>query len=114
MEKMLAKRVCIVTGGGRGIGRATAKLFAQEGGHVVVAEIDEAPAAETIAETRKDGGAAVAAVGDITEEGVPEQIVQTAVDAFGPNIDVVANVAGYTWDGFIHKMTDKQVAGGWY
>jgi 3-oxoacyl-[acyl-carrier protein] reductase len=108
MEKMLDGKICIVTGGGRGIGKATALLFAKEGGKVVISELDADPANETVAEIKKTGGQAVAVVGDITAPGAAEKLIQAAVDAFGPNIDVIVNVAGYTWDSFIHKMTDQQ------
>ncbi len=108
MDKMLDGKICIVTGGGRGIGKATALLFAKEGGRVTISELDREPANETVAEIKKMGGHAIAVVGDITAPGAPEKLIQTTVDAFGPNIDVIANVAGYTWDGFIHKMTDEQ------
>lgn len=108
MEKMLDGKICIVTGGGRGIGKATALLFAKEGGKVAISELDAEPANETVTEIKKIGGQAIAVVGDITAPGAPEKLVQATVDAFGPNIDVIANVAGYTWDGFLHKMTDEQ------
>ena len=108
MEKMLDGKICIVTGGGRGIGKATALLFAKEGGKVAISELDAEPANETVTEIKKIGGQAIAVVGDITVPGAPEKLVQATVDAFGPNIDVIANVAGYTWDGFLHKMTDEQ------
>lgn len=108
MEKMLDGKICIVTGGGRGIGKATALLFAKEGGKVVISELDADPANETVAEIKKTGGQAVAVVGDITAPGAPEKLIQATVNAFGPNIDVIVNVAGYTWDSFVHKMTDQQ------
>lgn len=108
MEKMLDGKICIVTGGGRGIGRATALLFAKEGGKIIVCELDADPANETVAEIKKTGGQAVAVVGDITAPGAAEKLIQATVDAFGPNIDVIVNVAGYTWDSFVHKMTDQQ------
>lgn len=108
MEKMLDGKICIVTGGGRGIGKATALLFAKEGGKVAISELDAEPANETVTEIKKIGGQAIAVVGDITAPGAPEKLVQATVDAFGLNIDVIANVAGYTWDGFLHKMTDEQ------
>ena len=108
MKDMLADRVCIITGGGRGIGRATAELFASEGGRVVISDLDEQPAQETVEAIKSSGGQAVAVVGDVTAQGMPEKIVQAAVGAYGPSIDVLANVAGFTWDGFIHKMTQQQ------
>jgi 3-oxoacyl-[acyl-carrier protein] reductase len=108
MEKMLEGKICIVTGGGRGIGKATALLFAKEGGKVAISELDADPANETVAEIKKMGGQAIAVIGDITAPGVADKLIQSTVDAYGPNIDVVVNVAGYTWDSFIHKMTDQQ------
>ncbi|HOD35401.1 MAG TPA: SDR family oxidoreductase [Syntrophales bacterium] len=108
MKKMLDGKICIVTGGGRGIGKATALLFAEEGGKVAISELDEEPAHETLGQIKSTGGQAIAVVGDITASGAPERLVQATVDAFGSNIDVIANVAGYTWDAFLHKMTDEQ------
>jgi 3-oxoacyl-[acyl-carrier protein] reductase len=108
MEKMLDGKICIVTGGGRGIGKATALLFAKEGGKLAISELDADPANETVAEIKKMGGKAIAVVGDITAPGAAEKLIQETVAAYGPNIDVIVNVAGYTWDSFIHKMTDQQ------
>src|SRR5688572_20943483 len=45
--------------------------------------------------------------GDLTKPGVPEKLIDTAVEAFG-KIDIVVNNAGYTWDGPVHKMSDEQ------
>lgn len=107
MEKMLDGKVCIVTGGGRGIAKETCLLFASEGGKVVVCDLDEAPANETVGEIKQMGGQAVAVVGDVTAEGTPEKMIKTAIDIFG-GIDVIVNAAGYTWDSMIQNMTDKQ------
>jgi 3-oxoacyl-[acyl-carrier protein] reductase len=107
MEKMVAGKVCIVTGSGRGIAKATALRFAQEGGKVVVCDLDREPAEETAAQIRSIGSEAVAVVGDITADGMAEQIVQTALKAFDA-IDVIVNAAGYTWDAMIQNMTDQQ------
>lgn len=107
MEKMLDGKVCIVTGGGRGIAKEACLLFASEGGKLVVCDLDAAPAKETVAEIEKKGGKAVAVSGDITADGVPEKIIQTAIDTFG-GIDVIVNAAGYTWDSMIQNMTDRQ------
>ena len=106
MEKMLAGRTCIVTGGGRGIGKATCLLFAQEGGKVVVCDIDDTPATETVQEIKKAGGEAVAVVDDITAAGVPERIIETAINSFG-DMHVIVNNAGYTWDKVIQNITDE-------
>jgi 3-oxoacyl-[acyl-carrier protein] reductase len=108
MEKMLKGKVCLVTGAGRGIGKAAALLFAKEGGKIVLNDVDRAEVEETREEIRRAGGQGISVAGDVTAEGVPEKIIQAAVDAFGPTIDVIANIAGYTWDGMIHKMDDRQ------
>lgn len=107
MDKMLDGKVCIVTGGGRGIAKETCLLFASEGGKVVVCDLDDGPAKETVKEIEKMGGKAVAVSGDITAEGLPEKIIETAIGAFG-GIDIIVNAAGYTWDSMIQNMTDKQ------
>lgn len=108
MDKMLKDKVCIITGSGRGIGRSTALLFAAEGAKLVITDIDEAPVAEVVEEIKKMGGQAIAVVGDVTAEGYPERLIKETVDAFGPDIDIIVNNAGYTWDATVHKMSDKQ------
>lgn len=108
MENMLLNKTCIITGAGRGIGRAAALLMASEGGRVVVSDLDEAPALEVVEEIKAKGGEAVACVGDVTADDFAAKLINTAVEAYGPSIDVIVNNAGYTWDGVIHKMTDDQ------
>ncbi|MBI9076756.1 MAG: SDR family oxidoreductase [Desulfatibacillum sp.] len=107
MEKMLAGKVAIITGSGRGIGKAAAVLFAAEGAKVVVSDIDPVPAEETVAEIKAAGGEAIAYAGDATADDFAEGIVKAAVDAWG-GLHIIVNNAGYTWDAVIHKMTDKQ------
>jgi 3-oxoacyl-[acyl-carrier protein] reductase len=102
--RVLASKAAIVTGSARGIGRATAELLARQGARVLVNDLDADLAAETAAEI--DGETAVFG-GDLTQEGVPEALVQKAVDEFG-QIDIVVNNAGFTRDGMAHKMTDEQ------
>ena len=102
-------KVAIVTGSGRGIGKEIALRLVRDGASVVINDIDEAPAKETIAEIVKMGGKAVACNGDVAKPDFGDRIVKTAVDAFG-DCHVVVNNAGYTWDSVIQKMSDEQ----WY
>ena len=101
---VLDGRAAIVTGSARGIGRATAELLAEHGAQVLINDLDGDVAEEAAGEIQ---GETVAFAGDLTKEGVPEELVQRAVDAFG-KLDIVVNNAGYTWDGPIHKMADDQ------
>ena len=106
---LLEGKVAILTGSGRGIGAATAKMFGQEGALVVVSDLDPDPAEETAAAIRAAGGKAVVVAGDVTDPVFPAHLIQATLDSFG-GIDIIVNNAGYTWDGVIQNMTDKQ----WY
>ena len=101
---VLDGKAAIVTGSARGIGRATAALLAEHGARVLVTDLDE-----DVAREAAEGIAGETAVfgGDLTQDGVPEAVVQRAVDSFG-QLDIVVNNAGYTWDGMAHKMSDDQ------
>ena len=101
---LLDGKAAIVTGSARGIGRATAELFAAEGAKVLINDLDQDVAEQTASEI--SGDTAVFA-GDLTKEGAADELVAAGVDAFG-NIDIVVNNAGYTWDGVAHRMTDEQ------
>lgn len=103
----LDSKVAIVSGSGRGIGREIALKLAAEGASVVVNDLDEAPAAETVAAIEAGGGRAAACVGSVTDDGFAERFVQAAVDTFG-GLDIIVNNAGYTWDNVIQKMSDEQ------
>ncbi len=106
---MIDGKVAILTGSGRGIGAATAKMFAAEGASVVVSDLDPAPAEETAAAIRAAGSKAVVVAGDVTDPAFPAQLIKATLDSFG-GIDIIVNNAGYTWDAVIQNMTDKQ----WY
>ena len=101
---VLDGKAAIVTGSARGIGRATAELLAEQGARVLINDLDgdvaEQAASEISGETAVFGG-------DLTQPGMPDQLVQKAIDEFG-QIDIIVNNAGYTWDGVAHKMTDEQ------
>ncbi|MCB9385812.1 MAG: SDR family oxidoreductase [Bryobacterales bacterium] len=104
---LLKDKTAIVTGSGRGIGRAVAELFGQHGARVVVNDLDEGPAQETAEALRAKGVETAVCVGSVTEADFAGRLMQTALDSFG-SLDVIVNNAGYTWDGVIHKMTDEQ------
>ncbi len=102
----LAGKVALVTGSGRGIGRAVALKLASEGAMVVVNDLDAEPANEVVAAIKSSGGEAVACVGSVTDAAFADRFVKTALDSFG-GIDVIVNNAGYTMDSMIGKMTDE-------
>jgi len=101
---LLDGKAAIITGSARGIGRATAELFINEGAKVLINDIDGDVAEQAAGEI--EGETAVFA-GDLTKPGVPDELVTKANDAFG-QVDIVVNNAGYTWDGVVHKMSDEQ------
>ncbi len=105
----LQGKVALVTGSGRGIGRAIALKLAGEGARLVVNDLDAEPANEVAQEIRAAGGEAAVCVGSVTATDFSERFVKTAVDAY-QGIDIIVNNAGYTWDAVIQKMTDEQ----WY
>ncbi|MEJ8824493.1 SDR family NAD(P)-dependent oxidoreductase [Variovorax humicola] len=109
-------KVIVITGAGRGIGRAIALLGANEGARVVVNDLggtpngsgaDAAPAEQVAAEIRATGGEAVANGDNIAAAGGGERIIQTALDVFG-RVDCVINNAGILRDRMFHNMTPEE------
>lgn len=105
--KKLDGKVALVTGAGRGIGRAIALKLAGDGARIVLNDLDEEPARDTVAAIEDAGGSAVSVVGDVTADGFGDGFVATALERFG-GLDIIVNNAGYSWDGVIQKTTDEQ------
>lgn len=103
----LSGKVAIVSGAGRGIGRAVALKLAREGAAVVVNDRDETPTRDTVSAIQTAGGRAAMCVGSVTDADFGERFVNTALESFG-GLDIIVNNAGYTWDSVIQKMTDEQ------
>jgi NAD(P)-dependent dehydrogenase (short-subunit alcohol dehydrogenase family) len=93
MVGLLDGKSALITGGGGGIGRATALAFAREGARVAVADAVEATAQETVALINKAGGQAMTLTGDVTDAKVVEGIVASVVNAYG-RLDCAFNNAG--------------------
>jgi NAD(P)-dependent dehydrogenase (short-subunit alcohol dehydrogenase family) len=110
---IVSNKVAIVTGGGRGIGRAIALALAREGARVVVCDIgaslqgagtDAGPAGSVVAEIKQLGGEAIASTLSIAEPKNADEIVKAALDAFG-RVDILVNNAGILRDVIFHKMS---------
>jgi 3-oxoacyl-[acyl-carrier protein] reductase len=98
----LHSKVALVTGAGRGIGRAIALQLAEAGARVMVNDLDPAP----LEETRAAIGC-ISLAGDLTDPAFPQQLVERTTQEWG-GLDIIVNNAGYTWDNVIQKTTDEQ------
>ena len=116
MGDRLEGKVAIITGAGRGIGRAEALLLAEEGAAVVVNDFggsaageggDKAPADEVVDLIRSNGGRAVADYGNVAEMATGEALVKRALDEFG-RLDILVNNAGILRDRMIFNMSEAE------
>jgi len=116
MGELLKGRIAVVTGAGKGLGRAEAIGLAAQGAAVVVndlgASIDgsgasEEPADEVVDEIKSSGGAAIANHDSVAIEEGAGRIIRTAIDYFG-RVDVLVNNAGFTRDRMVYNITDEE------
>jgi 3-oxoacyl-[acyl-carrier protein] reductase len=103
-------QVAVVTGGGRGLGRATARLLAQRGAAVCVNYTVHADAAEAlVAEIATAGGRAIAVAADVAEPAAVEAMVARTEAELGP-VTILVNNAGMAWQGTLDTYDSEQVA----
>lgn len=115
-EGICAGRTVIITGAGRGIGRAHALAFAAQGANVVVNDIgtaldgaatDETPAEQVVAQIRAAGGQAVANGDDVADWAGAQRLIEQAVDTFG-GLDVLVNNAGFVRDRMLANLSEAE------
>ncbi|HET8613517.1 MAG TPA: SDR family oxidoreductase [Sphingomonas sp.] len=113
---LLDGRVAIVTGGGRGVGRAYALKLAEQGAKVLVNDLggsaagegaDATPAQEVVAEIKAKGGEAAVNGGDVSDFRQAQEMIQQAVDTFG-GLDILINNAGILRDRMLFNMTEEE------
>jgi 3-oxoacyl-[acyl-carrier protein] reductase len=103
----LKDKVALITGGGNGIGRATALRFAKEGAVVVVADLDEAGVAETAKLIADEGGKSLAVVGNVSARAEAQKMVDAALNNFD-RLDILINNAGITRDALTTRVKDGE------
>lgn len=113
---MLDDSVCIVCGGGRGLGEATAKLMAEKGANVVVNDLgvdvtgegqSEQPAQQTVEEIKSNGNEAMVHFGDVTDLDYTEKLIRETVDKYGA-VHSITNFAGVLRDRMVFNMTEDE------
>ena len=100
-DNSLVGRVALVTGGASGLGRATCIALAAAGVHPVVADIDTAGAAETVAMIENSGGAAEAVTFDVTSSDDRRTTTADLFERFGRRFAILVNVAGIDRPGYL-------------
>ncbi len=103
----LAGKVCVITGGAAGIGRATAHKFAHEGAHVVICDIDAAALEKEVAAVRTHGVEVQGYVMDVRDRQRVSDVIRNVLEGF-TRIDVLVNNAGVTRDARLAAMSEEQ------
>lgn len=105
-DKRLLEKVAVITGGARGIGKGIALRYANEGAKIVIADLKEKEAAQTLDELKKIGSQAVFVKTDVTDNSSITGMVKETVDKFG-KIDILVNNAGIS---LMRKITEASEA----
>jgi 3-oxoacyl-[acyl-carrier protein] reductase len=103
----LTDQVALVTGSGRGIGRAIALALAEQGAHLVINDVDAASAAATAADIQALGREALVQGANVVDEAQVEGMIEAIMERFG-RLDVLVNNAGLTRDGLLIRMKEDQ------
>ncbi|UCF09160.1 MAG: 3-oxoacyl-ACP reductase FabG [Thermoplasmata archaeon] len=103
----LKEKVALITGGGSGIGEATALRFAEEGAKVVICDVDVENANRVAGDIKSRGGEALVLKADVSNKGEVDGMMTLIVEHFG-KLDILVNNAGINRDAFVKKMTEEQ------
>jgi 3-oxoacyl-[acyl-carrier protein] reductase len=106
-KPMLADKVAIITGSGRGIGKAIAQAMVQQGAKVVITDINEELCQTTAKELKEGGGEVIGVPCNVTISDTIEKMVETVIKTWG-RIDILVNNAGITRDDLFIRMTEDQ------
>jgi 3-oxoacyl-[acyl-carrier protein] reductase len=99
-------KIAIVTGASRGIGRSISLALASAGATIVAMDMDQAATDAVVAELKAAGGNAIAVVGNVTVPADADNMIDSAIQAFG-RVDILVNNAGITRDGIFLRMKDE-------
>jgi NAD(P)-dependent dehydrogenase (short-subunit alcohol dehydrogenase family) len=106
MNKLVAGKTAVITGASKGIGRATAELFAREGANVVLTARHHKDLDEVVAAITETGGSAIGVVADSADPKAPKEVFAKAIEEFG-QVDIMINNAGYGDMSSIEETTDE-------
>jgi 3-oxoacyl-[acyl-carrier protein] reductase len=106
MQMRLKGKVAIITGAGRGIGKATAETFAREGAKIVIADFDEESGNRVAEEIKATGAEAIFIKVDVADNKSARSMVEKTIDVYG-HLDILVNNAGITADGWLTKMDEE-------
>ena len=106
MPNRFDNKVIVITGAGKGLGRAAALAFAREGGAVVIGDVDMAGANGTVRQITEAGGRAIATPCDVRKPAHVQTLINVAVDTFG-GVDVLYNNAGVVRYGTVEELSEE-------